>query len=350
MKNKKIEYLLISVIPAAAILAFWSIDRAIKIPDTSVWVLPIALFSFFATSLLLANIFITKSLEIELISSVAIFFSFLFVLKFWHFLFVIAGIFMILSGLRDMRKDLDLNIKISLWKSLYAGKFKIIFAFAFVISSQYYFTIKNMEGNIKIPKFDISQTTNFFAKPIFATLNPGFKSILEENLTVDEYILQNQNLSSLENINLLQDNDSLELPDNLSESQKELIKKEALSQRKNAQVELSQKNQKLILQEGRAQLEKMFGGKINGNEKMSDIIVSPVANIVNKYFQLNVKEERDSSIFPLVLSVVLFFTLWPLGSLLSILWFLLVILIFKLFIAFDFIKIERIMVERERIV
>ena len=355
MKKKILEYTLIIVTLLSAFASFFTINRAISISEASTWMVPMIWISIFCISLCLSGILIRRKMEVEFLVIAAFLLSLVFAFSFWHFIVLFFCIFLMLSSLSNMRSDLDMNVKIDLWKSLYLGKFKLILALALLISSQYFFTIKNAQGLINIPKLDLSGVTLNILKPILGTVNPGFKAIVQENLTVDQYILKSREDSDPLSVDAayFSYNDEVleaEIPANIPKAQKELLKQQAKQQLSEAQLKLSQKNTELVLSEGRQQLSKMAGFQLIGNEKMADIIVSPINKTINDYFQLNIAKNNQSPIFPLILTIVLFFTIWPLGSLLSIIWFGIVILVFTLLVRLNFIKVQKIMVEREMII
>lgn len=265
MKNKKIGYILLGGTFLSAFLSFYSIYRAIKIPNTSVWAAPMIWLSICLSLLLLANILVKRILEVEIVVGFSMLLSGFFAANLWHFVILFISIFIFLAALRNMRSDLDLNVKISLWKSLYTGKFKMTLALAMIIASQYYFTIVSINGPIKIPKFDVSQISTEIAKPILIAINPEYKALA------------------------------------------------------------------------------------NKNSKLANDAVAPVGEVINKYFSSNISGNDRSSTFPIILASVLFFTIWPIGSIMSVFWIWIVIFVFKMLVKKGIVKIEKVKVERERI-
>lgn len=336
-----------------AIISFYSISRAIKVAEASTWLVPMIWISIFAISLFLTAILVKNILAAEIVIAASLMTSLIFALDLIHLAIVVACIFMILSGVFAIRRDLDLNVKISLWKSLYMGKFGIIFAVAILISSQYFFTIKNIEGAVNVPKFDVSEVAGPLIAPILGIVNPEFAQASSQNLTIDEFIIQTQkenqqNLfqgEDLNSLNLIEQN----IPQNISEPQRSAIKQRALEEMKQTSDKVLEQNQQLVLQEGRRQFSKIAGKKIEGSEKVSEVFVGMINSKINNYFQPVGGEQKRSEFYPLILSLILFLTIWPLGSLLSALWFSIVILLFKIFVKLKLVEIGKVMVEREMI-
>ena len=222
-----------------------------------------------------------------------------------------------LSGLRSIRKDLDMNIKVSLWKSLYTGKFKLVFALAIIICSQYFFIISASNGQKVIPKFDLSPVTTKLVEPILGMINPNYKTIQQDGLTVDEFILKSQPNNA----------------GNLSE----------------AQAQLFQNNKGMVLEEGRKQFSQMVGQDLRGDEKIADVFAGLINKKINDYFQPKINGDAQSSAYSYILVAILFLTILPLGSLLSLIWFGFIIIVFRLLVGFSLVEIKIVTVQREMI-
>ena len=204
-----------------------------------------------------------------------------------------------------------------------------------------------------IPEFDTAPITRKIIEPILVMVNPDFKAMQKEGLTVDQFIIKSKqekedDIFSKEDIN---DEIEKQLPANLSPEQKEKMKQEALRQISDSQKNISQKNQELVLKEGREQLAKMVGHKVSGDEQISDVFSGFIDKKINDYFQPHkLDSDRKSPLSYYILSAILFLTIWPMGSALSLVWFGVVIIIFKLMVHFKLVEIKTVTVQREMIV
>lgn len=351
MQKKHFPIVLMTLNFLSALAAFFAISRAIKVADASTWVVPMIWVSLFIISLCLVGVFAKNRLAAEIVVAASLLLSLFFAFNLIHFAVTVLAIFLVLGGLYSIQKDLDLNVKISLWKSLYMGKFKIIMGLALLISSQYFSTIKAMEGPVNVPRIDLSEVAGPLLSPILGIVNPEFAQASRENITIDEFIIKTQQDSEddaqdqLDNMELIEAN----MPAGISEKQKELLRQQALAQMSGARSKMLEQNRQLILLEGRRQFSKITGKKINGDEKVSSVFIGMINDKINNYFQPGVGGEEKSNFFPLVLTLILFLTIWPVGSLLSNIWFITVILIFKVFVRFGLVEIKRVSVEREMI-
>ena len=354
MKKKYLSFSLISLTLLSAFGTFFSVYRAIKIVDSSTWLVPMIWVSLFVISICLASIFVRQKLEIEIVVAISFLLSLIFAFSLWHFVILIFCLLLVLSGLRNIRSDLDLNVKISLWKSLYTGKFKLIFAISLLICSQYFFIVKNMGTQVKVPKFDISGVSEKLVGPILGFVNPNFAAASAQNLTVDQFIVQSQqgssNQFSTSDNSIEQQSIDDQIPQNLPDDQKLALEQQAMAQYSGAKNQVTQKNSQLVLQEGRLQLSNEVGQPLNGSEKISTVFANLINNRISSFFNPGISGNSQSALFPFILSLVLMLTIWPIGSVLSLLWFLIIVLVFKIFVCYGLVEIRKITVEREMIV
>jgi hypothetical protein len=356
MKEKILKDSVVILTLLAGFFAWFSLSRALGFDGMSAWMIPAALFSVYAIFLCLMAILVKQEMTVEFATVASFLFGFIFIHQKWHILIATAGIFLVLSALRDIRKDLDLNIKVDLWKSLYIGKMKLVLALAIIISSQYFFMISMANGQKSIPKFDLSGITSKLVEPILGLISPNFKAVQQDGLTVDQFIIKaqqennNEGTVSEKNLSLANAIIDDQLPKNLPTDQREALRQEALKQIIDSQSRLSNSNEDLILQEGRRQFSQLVGHDITGNEKVSDVFAGLIDKKINDYFQPSIKADDKSTLFLYILTAILFLTIWPIGTILSLLWFALVIIIFKLFVYFGWVEIKLVTVQREMIV
>jgi hypothetical protein len=316
------------------------------ITEASTWALPMILFSAYAILICLDIVFFKESVLLELVLGSSLLLSIVFAFDVYQLVFLALGIYLLHAASRRIRRDMDLNMEISIWKSLQTGRSYLLMSLALVISMQYFVTISKFDGQKNIPNFDVTSISKSVVMPILAGFSPQFKSLSDESLTVDQFILQNQSQFSDEQQMDEQFFDS-QLPQNLTPAQKEELKRQAQRNFSDAKDSMSKKNQELILSVGRKQLSDMIGQPVNGSEKISDIFAGLINKKLNDYFRSPIGENGKTSAFPLILAVILFLTIYPIGGVLSIGWFLVVKLIFKVLLKFNVVNIKRIPVEKE---
>jgi hypothetical protein len=351
MKELILKYSLFGLTLIAGFFSWLSVYLALNFSGMTAWLFPIICFSIYVIFLSLMAVLIRQEIAFEFVVTASLLFSLIFAFSKWHFVVLVLCVILILLALRGIKKDLDLNIKIDLWKSLYIGKFKMVFALALLISSQYFFMVSSSDRQRSIPKFDTTPITKRLVEPILTVINPNFKIIQEEGLTVDQFIVKSQQEDSANmfpELDLSNEID-LQIPANLPTDQRDELKQRALKQIVDSQANLSQKNQELVLLEGRRQLSQMTGQNLSGSEKISDVFAGLIDKKMNDYFQPGVAGNERSSLFSLIIASVLFLTIWPLGTVLSLLWFSFVIIIFKILVHFGLVEIKLVTVQREMI-
>ena len=353
MKKNILKYSLFGCILLFGFFSWFSVYNIPKLSGLDAWILSIIFFSLYVISMCLAAILVRQEVAMEIVIFVSFFLSLIFAFSLWHFIVIMLSILLMLAALRNIRKDLDLNIKVDLWKSLYTGKFKMILALVLIISSQYFFMINGTNGQKFVPKLDFSSVTSRLIQPILVMLNPNFKSVQKDGLTVDQFIIQSQQKNTddaVSNQSLMEEMVDQQIPKNLPAEQQTTLKQQALQQIADSKNQLSQKNNELVLQEGREQLSQMVGHNMDGDEKIADVFAGLIDKKLNDFFQPRISGDSQSSSYSYILTAILFLTIWPLALIMSLFWFTIVLVAFKLFICLGLVEITTVTVQREMIV
>lgn len=352
MKIKILKYSLAALTILFGFLAWRSIDRAINVPDASVWGMPTILFSLFFVLSYLDVIVIKKIAILQLIFLAIFVSSFAYIYSFWHIVAVSLSYLFALWALLKIKKDLRLNVKISLWKSIRTGSTLLLFAISMMITSQYYFEVKDLDSAHLIPQFNVGAMTGGLTTKIISAMNPQFKNLDQDGLTVDQFILQtaqgqNQDSGISDNMNDQIDQTIERSNPKLTAAQKNILKEEALKKVSDTNSEISKGQNELILQEGRNKFSEISGTDLTGSEKVSDVLSGLVNRKINQYLGSGLSDSEKSSPLPYIMAIGLFLTVLPLGSLLNTLWMLIVELIIWIFIKSELISIAKIPVEME---
>lgn len=302
-KQKILKYILIIFTGLFSFLAWLSVSRAINIPTSSTWGAPIFWFSLFFISLSLSLVLIKRLIFMELITLATFFLSSIFVFVtggiFWHALIIFTGFLSAFWGIGRIRQDLKLNIKIDLRKTLKTGSAFLILAFSLIIASQYYWETKNTSLENTLPKFKIDALSENLTSRILSSVNPDFKNLSEDGITVDQFLLENgkKQLAETASLGLVGD-------------------------------KLLESNQALVLEEGRKQFSDLAGMTLSGQEKLSGVFSSIINNRANNFIAPNFSDNSQLPMFHFILACVLFLTVVSLGSFLSIFLILVTKLIF----------------------
>ncbi|MCX6763898.1 MAG: hypothetical protein NTZ97_04190 [Candidatus Moranbacteria bacterium] len=320
MKTQILKYILIILSLLLAFLAWRSVERAIKVENASVWGMPILWFSLFFIALALAIILVKSRYYMELLAFFSLAISLFFSLSVAHFISVTIAFLVISLAVGKIRKDLKLNVKVDMWKTLRSGSTYIILALGITVASQYYSTVRESTIENIIPKFKMEGLTNSLTNQVLSAVNPNFKNLDQDGLTVDQLILNTGRDQMVDNI----------LGTGLDSNSMQLV----------------QNSQNLILEQGRKQFSQIVGRELTGQEKFSEVISEIVNNKINQFIAPNFSGEKFP-LLPLILSLVLFLTIIPLGSFLSPIWIMLANLIFKILVKSKLIIINKIPAEVE---
>lgn len=350
MKKNILNYALLVLILITSFFSWFSVYRGIIIPEASTWVVPATCFSLYIISIYLFTILVRQEIAVEIAIIFSLLMSLIFTFSIWYLIILFFCAFFILSAARAIRKDLDLNTKVNLWGSLFVGKLRIIFALSLLISSQYFFFINKTDGQKSVPKFDVSSMTSKLVEPVLEFINPDFRKVKEDGLTVDQFILENQNNNEGD---FLFDSEAMideQIPADLPSEQRELLKQEAMQQINASKSQIYEKNNELILAQGRLQFSQMIGKDVNGNEKIADVFVGFVDKKINDSFQPHINNGASFSLLSYIFAFILWVTILSVGSLIGPIWFIFVIIMFKILLYFGFVEIQTVTVEREMIV
>jgi len=249
--------------------------------------------------------------------------------RFGDFCFFIFNIISFLLGLWVIGRakgEMAHGIKINLWKIIHAGSLIFVCAWSFAVASHYYFASQKNKMASPIPEFKLEGVAKSITYNVLSKINPSFKKVIEDNSTVDQFIVEGQSESSVE------------VPEALKgQIPASFAMPEALESMK----------QELMMSESRKKLSEISGLNLSGEEKVTDVI----SQIINKKIvdMVPVSQEKDGKFSPIFLAVALglFFSLIALGSVLVYLWFALVYIIFFFLRQAGLIRLAYITTERE---
>ncbi|MFA5962361.1 MAG: hypothetical protein WC848_06810 [Parcubacteria group bacterium] len=330
MQKNILKFSLFFLSILAAFFSWFSVSRAVTVADSSVWLVPMLWFSFLYIVLSLEFVLVKEKIWPVISIFVGFFLSFIFAPNFWHLLILLfSAIFLHIAYLQT-KKDLGLNVKICLPKTLRMGKAFFVLAIALVISSQYYFEAKTV-GLLKLPTFDAGTILdNKWAKEILYKFNPDLQKLEDKDLTVDQIILENYQ----ENQAASGDADLLNLAEN----------SQAISPANLQKMQELQKQK--VLEAGREQFGKMVNRKLTGSEKVADVM----RESINQKIQSIVSPDYTNEKFPVVpfgMAFILFLTVLSLGAFLLRILVHLISIIFWIMLSAKIVSVKKVPVEME---
>ena len=324
MKKQILKYSLIFLTLLFSFFAWLSVDQAINNPESSNWLVPVIWFSLFFIILALSIVLIKETYVLTGLLAVSFLSSFIFVFNGWHFLPVVLSLLLAYLAMARIKNDLKLNVKIDLWKTIRRGRMLLIISLAIIITSQYYFSVKDFKASALIPQLKPGDITNGLASRIISTINPGIKIGKDKDMTVDQFIIQSQKNETIHN-----KLEGVVLP---GENQPEEFVNQSMA---------------MFLTEGRKQLSNIAGKNLSGEEKMSEVVSEMINSKITNFLGVSMDSPKKVPLIPIALAIIIFLSVVSLGSFLSPLWMLLSALIFTILAKTKIIQIKKVPVEME---
>jgi len=354
MKKNILNFILTLVTLSFSFLGWFSVYRAINVEGSSIWLTPILCFSFLYIFLCLDFVLMRKRYQAIFVSGASLALSLFFSFYLWHGAIFLMAFFLSFLAYKKIRKNLEINTKIEIYKSVSFGKFFLVLAISLLISSQFYFAVRK-SGIYSVPEIRMDKLFGFLIPNMLKFSSAQFEKMENEENTVDQFIIAQSGgtqFNFLQNDSVekeIEEKISTEFGENISVSQKEALKNQMLEKIQKNEVSFSDQSQKMVLEDGRKKLSDLVGRGVKGDEKISVVFSEIINKKINENFQFNVSKEKENSTWPIVLTLVLFLTIWPLGSLLADGLSFGVGFIFWLMLKFKLVRIVKVMVEAQRI-
>lgn len=331
MPKKILPYALAALTLVAAVLSWWSVYRAVNVAEAGNFLVPLIAFSFYAVSISLATVLVKEGYFLAAVLGVSMFSGLFFVAVLYHGMVIMAAFFILLWSKESIRSDLESGIKINLGRSLHRGVHFMVLALSVAIVSQYFFTIRHFEADRLVPRLERTQVTNRVITVLLERINPEFRQVEAEELTVDQFL--EAMFDDIQQKEIEEGNREAGMPlenvfesglgENLSVDQKEALSRffeEMKSGQQEVVRQLSQEERKIFIQTWKNQISEMVGFEIGGDEKVADIFVVILNSRINELVRSRVDAREASPFFPMIMAMALFFVLYPLGSVLSYFW------------------------------
>ncbi len=271
--------------------------------------------------------------------------SFLHVQTWYHVGFVMVAIMLSYLSIRAVHHEMEDRIHFHFSRNVGAGSFLFVLGLAYALSSMYFVTIRNESWEELVPRFNIGEGTAAFFIQAIAYVHPGWKKMADEGVTVDGLLLSLKEESgsgefTLRNLENEEGIDRAALPVLVG------YLKQNVSEGEN--VSLDSVSQELYLQTGRGQISQLAGRPVSGDEKITDIFSSAIQHkIIMILSGKQAVQHLTPGSIPLILSLLFFLTLIPVGSVVAILWISLSFFFFRIAIFAGWVKLEQVPREQE---
>lgn len=354
MPQKTLSYVLMFSTVFFSFFSWRSVHQAIFTQNASDFWAPLVWFSLFAVATCLLIVLVQEKVTVWVTFLISLLLSLIFIQSFVHVLMIVLAWVFLYIAKRNIKEDIDSSIRIHLTKSLHRGVFMIVVAFVLMISSQYYFSLRNSGSARVTPNVSKGGAVSSIIKFALPKISPEFKQVKSDDITMDEFlgeiyetIVKREEAdmkSKLEaGVSSLQSDQMAETLENelgrkLTDSEKEQIA--MLKNTPSLEVPLMSPDIKQnVIEEWKKELSKTAGLEVTGDEKVVDVFLVIINSKINNLAEVKSGNEK-SAILPLVFAMILFLSLMPLGSFVSRFWTILAAAIFWVMRRFGWVKVE----------
>lgn len=319
-KRQTISFFLLGLTGLFAVLAFSAVADAVFSKTASVFLVPAVWFFILLIVFSLGAVLWQQTMQ-RSIGSVLLFLpSLFFAPSIIHAGSVILGACIVLIALIRIDREFSERTHVSMYRSVTVGFAHIIFALALVISSQYYQHANTLTWDELVPSFDLAEGTGAWLLRTAGQFSPSLASLQNRNLSVDSFLQEVKPVVMLENGNVVDRG--------INEA---LRQAEALR--------------------SKAELSRLLGREVTGNESINEVLSEVLRKKVIAFVSGNDQKSSPSVPFlPFILAILLFFTVYPFGSIIGAAALSLAALIFSALVRARVIEIKLVPAEREIIV
>ncbi|HLC94981.1 MAG TPA: hypothetical protein VJH89_00700, partial [Patescibacteria group bacterium] len=179
-----------------------------------------------------------------------------------------------------------------------------------------YVFLKNASWEELVPRFRIGEEITHIIFKVAGVVNPSFATLMEGDVTVDEFLMNLETQQRGTSLGVAPEQETLDV----------------------------------FLQSGREQIAELVGRSVEGNEKVSTVL--SLALQQRLVMLLNGEKalvHMPSQAIPFFLSLLLFFTLLPILSILGIVWVLVAQLIFFCFLRLGWLALDTVTIQQEKL-
>ncbi|MFA9262117.1 MAG: hypothetical protein ACEQSB_02035 [Undibacterium sp.] len=286
-KRQTIALLLLGLTGAFASLAFSAVTNAVFSKTASVFVVPIIWFFFLLTVFALGAVLWQETVYRSLGSVFLYLPSLFFAPSLIHLGIIVFAALVTFIALIRIGREFGERTHVSIYRGVTVGFAQTIFALTLVVSSQYYQHVNTLSWDELVPSFDLAEGTGAWLLRTASKFSPSLAALQNRDLSVDSFLQEIKPVVMLENGNIVDRGVN-----------------EALRQ---AEVLRS-----------KTELSKLLGREVAGNENMNAVLSEVLRKKMIAFVSGSEKKTSLSVPFlPFILAILLFFTVYPLGSILG---------------------------------
>lgn len=313
--RKAVELTLLFFALGFSSLGFASVASSVSADDGR-WGVSLLWFSLLSICFLSAGVLYRKrSMSVTfIVCSIgpSLFFAFTFA----HLFLVALSVLLMSVGFRKIGDDIRSRLLISFRRSMGVGAFFFALPLSLLIASQYYMEIRSDSWQDLVPRFSLAEGSGDLILRAAGSISPEIGKIRDERMTVDSFLSTVRGTGGYSG-------------DGMDAFMDDMVTS-------------------LSLEAGRAELGKLVGRDISGDERMVDVLSEALRNKTVTFLS-GAKAERNlpSGALPFFLAILLFITVLSLASLLQGIWALFASWFIRILIRSGALRVERIPAEQE---
>ncbi len=332
MKQKIITILFFSLEGLCSFLAWQALYQAVLVPGSSHFLLPGVFFSLLAVFLLVSVILFSITVFRVFAISIAVLPVFFFGLSVPSCIAAVLASLFFYRSLRIIDRELSEHLTVRFFSSARMGTFLLSLGFSLVIVAAYAAMISDVSAENLLPRLSFTDGTGKVLLQGVGKINKNLIPLVEDDLSVDEFLL---GLMPKEVPGEMKD-------DSRSEDYDRLI---------GGEQDMSQEFQKILfLREGRNRITDMLGRDIKGNERATDVLSEIINAKMFGTFASVHAEGNSMNILRSVMALLLFLSLFSIGSVFGFLWAFCAWIVFWILQGGNILTIRHIPVEAEQVV
>lgn len=336
---------LVFLIGGVSMLVWKTYAALVLLPTLSVTFQMVAWISLLGTLFLLGTVVWCEGV-IRMLAALALFLPSLYFTRTWsHVVVVIVSVLLTALCAWRVQQEIEGRLRFHFFRNVRSGSLFFVFAVALALSSAYFSSIKVASWEELVPRFSVGEGTAAVVFKTVAYVYPAWRNLAEQGVTVDSFLLGLAKKDTSVPESQASFNPSA-LPHGLTvpPAFMEYLKESALN-RSHAGVDVGQA---IFLETGREQIAQLVGRPVRGDEKMSVVFSSAIEHkLLVVLSRQDAPSHVSPTVVPLVLALLLFLTLLPLGSLLAFLWIIFAWLLFRLTLITGWLRIELVHREQE---
>ncbi len=315
-----IALVLLFAVAGVAYLGFSAVADAVRVDGASVFVAP-ALWFFMALVLFALGALAWRERAYQLVAStVLVAPSLLFALTLTHAAVTLIASLSLFVGLLHVNHELGARIRLSLYRSVAVGMTPILLAVSLAISSQYYAHINTLAWDQLVPSFDLAEGSGAWLLRVAGTLSPSLATLQDRNLSVDTFLSELRPAIEVGGPG------------------------EVLSTRVGEAVRQAE------IIRSKIELSRLLGRNVSGDESMNAILSEVLRKKTVAFVSGNATDTAKVPFLPFFLAILLFFTVFPIGSLLAPPALSLATLLFAFLVRSGVVTLKHVTVEQDVIV